>query len=138
VEGEVAVYLGPPEEPTRLRGWLSRRTPYFWLYGICGVVFGAFLITNLPELMRPYSIIHERAAPYAWPPQCRERQIEKGDDVEFGCVREEYRFNDQNKKLLISFRGRTVYYRIGNDLVGLACGSKDCIASYVMRDAYYQ
>jgi hypothetical protein len=133
------VYLDPPKERTGLRGWINRRTPYFWLYGLCGVVFGIFFIAGLPELMRPYDLnLHIRADPYVWSPQCPERQIESGDDIEFACAREEYRFTDQTKKLLTGRGGNTPYYRIGTNLIGLSCGYRNCTAQYIIKDAYYQ
>jgi hypothetical protein len=132
------VYLDPTEEPTGLRGWVNHRTPYFWLYGICSVVFGIFIIINLPDLMRPYSTIHQRAAPYVWSPQCPERRIQEGDIIELACAREEYRFKDDTKKLLGYGRSKTPYYRIGNNLIPLSCFRNGCRVEYVKRNAYYQ
>jgi hypothetical protein len=132
-------YLDPPKDPSGVLGWLDRRTPYFWLYLFFTLSISAIVFKDPAELLRPYSFnLHMRAAPYVWSPQCPSRAFKEGDWIELGCAREEYRFKDASVKLLSYGRSKTPYYRIGNDLLPLSCGSEGCIVYQIMKGAYYQ
>ena len=137
-------YLDPPEERTGILGWFDRRTPEFWVYGFCTIVILVIILKEPSKLLQPYSFnLHMRATPYIWSPQCPKRTFRKGIEqkvirIELGCAREQYRFTDESVKLLNYGCCKTPYYRIGNDLLAMRCGSKDCLVDYVMKDAYYQ
>ena len=79
---------------------------------------------------------------YAWPRGCEQKRYTRGDAISEYCMVARYRVADW-ERFPIWPMGRDTqdYYRIGNDIVDIACpwsASAKCHVTSVLRNAYSQ
>ncbi|WP_157083028.1 hypothetical protein [Novosphingobium lentum] len=108
--------------------------PFSWV--ICaGLVVTAVASAN--HKLKPFP--HILAAKYAAPANCQDKAYQNGEAISKGCKSDEYRFEHPGDYGFNTFReGSRPYYRVGNDLVLIACYWRSCEARNVIRNVYFQ
>jgi len=104
------------------------------------LVFGLpALIWIFVDASQPRIKVPVQAPPYTWSADCPEAEYKEDDTIPAGCKRDEYEIQNWRDYPTIAFAPRhQTFYRVGNDIDEIVCGTSRCQVNQTLRNAFKQ